>query len=129
MVRRTKVESLGAAVLFSLVLQQSCTDNPATRVLPSPYSKGSGGSTAGSGARPTGGTAGIGGSGPGTGGSSAGDAGAGGADGDPCLSQCADPTACTAEEQLLVDFCKLYAKRCPDQPADVMMELGPGTPI
>jgi pectinesterase len=35
----------------------------------------------------------------------------------------------TPEQQLMIDFCRLYAKRCPDQPADVLMERGPGEQI
>jgi pectinesterase len=120
---RRKLIRLGDALVVSLALAGACTDNQATRVIEKSPSTNAGGGTSGSGARPTGGTGGVSGTGSGTGGTD------GGTGPDACLEQCADPEACTAEEQVLVDFCRLYAKRCPDQPADVMMESGGGTPI
>lgn len=119
---RSKINSLCAAFVMSLVLAGACTDNEASRTLDQDFSASSGSSNAGSGNRPTGGTSGRGGTGGG--GSST-----GGTDGGPgpdtCLENCVDPKACTAEEQILVDFCRIYARRCPDQPADVMMERQP----
>lgn len=122
MTPRTKRGALGACFWLSLVLPAACTENPPSRVIRPPSSAaGSGGKTPNA----PGGT-----SGGGTGGS-AGSAGSGGAGPDPCLPPCDDPAGCmlTPEQQLMVDFCRIYQQRCPDQPADVMMESGPGTPI
>ena len=125
MTRRAKIKSLGAAFLFSLALGQACTDNSPSRV-PDPRGSDTGGSSTG--ARPTGGTAGSGATGgTSTGGSNPG--GAGGSDADPCLQECADPTACTPEEEIAAQICRDYALHCPDQPSDVMMPGGVGTPI
>ncbi|HEX6276357.1 MAG TPA: pectinesterase family protein [Polyangiaceae bacterium] len=129
---RAKVIRLGAAFFGAIALAAACTENPETRVIdddPSPDTGGGG--TSGSGARPTGGTS-MGGTG--TGGTST-----GGTDGGPgpdtCLENCADPDACTVEEQALVDACHRYVLRCLDQPADVMrdrddtpVEAGPVAP-
>lgn len=123
--QRSKLIRLGAAIAGSLVVAAACTSNEATRVLNPYLSTAAGTGAAGSGARPTGGSS--------TGGSSTGGSSTGGTDGglgpDPCLEQCSDPDACTVEEQILVDICRLYAKDCPDQPADVMMERQPGISI
>lgn len=160
MTGRTQSRGLGAAFLFALALQQSCTDNEPTRVLPS--EPGDAGEDAGAGARPagkggtggTGGTSGAAGKGgaggsvtagnPGSGGEagSAGNAGSdagsaglsgegGGGASDPCLPPCDDPAGCelTPVQQLELDFCRFYTPRCPDQPADVMTDPGPGDPI
>lgn len=158
MTGRIKTQTLGAALLFSLALQQSCTDNEPSRVLPDTSADAGEGS--GSGARPagkggtggsgaTGGSSGKGGttsagssgtggsapSGAGQAGSDAGNTGVGGEGGgsaiDPCLPACDDPAGCepTPEQQLMIDFCRFYTPRCPDQPADVMVDPGPGDPI
>ena len=123
--QRSKLTRLGAAIAGSLVLAAACTANEATRVL-NPYLPTDAGAPAsGAGARPTGG--------PSRGGASSGGSATGGTDAGPgpdlCLEQCADPDACTAEEQILVDICRLYAKDCPDQPPDVMMERQRGISI
>jgi pectinesterase len=62
----------------------------------------------------------------GTGGSAGSDAGV-----DPCLPPCEDPAGCmiTPEQQLMIDFCRIYQKRCPDQPTDVMRDSGSGEAI
>jgi pectinesterase len=109
---RTKVQILGTAFLVSLVLAGACTDNEPSRVFEQTFEK-----DAGAGSGPTGGTGGKGGSsGSSTGGTD------GGSVADPCLVNCVDPNACTADETLLVAACQNYAKRCLDQPADVMMD-------
>jgi pectinesterase len=109
--------------MVTFALAGACTDNQATRVIQKGLTTDAGAGMSGSGARPTGGTSGTGGTGSGTGGTD------GGPGPDTCLDRCADPAACTPEEQLVVDACRIYAKRCPDQPPDVMMEREPGTPI
>jgi len=119
---RRKLTRLGAALVVTFALAGACTDNQATRVIEKSPTTNAGGGTSGTGARPTGGTSGTGGTGSGTGGTD------GGPGPDSCLDHCADPDACTPEEQVSVDACRIYAKRCPDQPADVMMDSG-GTPI
>ena len=154
MTGRIRTQTLGVAFLVSLALQQSCTDNEPSRVLPSEPSDagedsgsaaragkgGSGGSsgTGGTGGSATAGTSGKGGSDPGSAGQAGSDAGntgvggeGGGASVDPCLPPCDDPAGCelTPEQELEVDFCRFYTPRCPDQPADVMMDPGPGDPI
>ena len=123
MTERSKNNSLCAVFVLSLVLAGACTENEPSRVEQNHSSEDSGTGNAGSGNRPTGGTSGTGGS---TGGSSGTDGGPGP---DECLENCVDPDACTLEEQVLVDFCRIYARRCPDQPADVMMERQPGEEI
>ena len=129
MIPRTKIDGFCAALLCSLVLPLACTDNLPSRVLEQRSNdtadSGSGGS-AGKGSNTGGASTG----GANTGGASTG-GGAGAPGVDPCLPECDDPAGCelTPEEQLMVDFCRLYAKHCPDQPPDVMMERGPGTPV
>lgn len=127
--------SLVALVAFGLALPlfEACTtDNEPSRVLDAYRSTDAGAGKAGKGgSNGSGGSAGS----SNTGGSSGGTAGAageGGAGGpDPCLPECDDPAGCelTPEEQILVDFCRFYARHCPDQPADVMTERGPGEQI
>jgi hypothetical protein len=152
---RIKTQTLGVALLLSLALQQSCTDNEPSRVLPDTDADadagegarsgkgGSGGSgasggTAGKGGSTSAGSSGTGGSQPGGAGQAGSDAGStgGGGEGgsagvDPCLPPCDDPAGCelTPEQQLMLDFCRFYTPRCPDQPDDVMMDPGPGDPI
>jgi pectinesterase len=119
---------MGAALLGSLVLSEACTDNSPSRVIEPRGSRDGGAGKSGSGGN--GGS-----SGSSSGGSSSGgsEAGAGGADigPDPCLPECDASAGCelTPEQQIMVDFCRLYAKYCPDQPADVMMARGPGQQI
>jgi pectinesterase len=153
--RRFKTQSLGAAFLFSLALQQSCTDNEPSRVLPATSAdagedsgstggkggtggSGASGGTSGKGGSTSAGSSGSGGTLPGGAGQAGSDAGSpsvggeGGAPGiDPCLPECDDPAGCelTPEQQLMVDFCRFYTPRCPDQPDDVLMDPGPGDPI
>ena len=123
MTSRRSLDLLGTAFFGTLVLALACTENSATRVIQEVKDAGAG--MAGSGARPTGGTGGRGGA-SGAGGNAGMDGGPGP---DACLENCADPKACTIEEQALVDVCRLYAKDCPDQPADVMMEPEDGVSI
>jgi pectinesterase len=128
-IRRKRIEILGAALLVSLALQQSCVDNSPSRFLDPPKDSDAGESSTG--ARPAGGTAG---SGPASGGSSTGGTnagGAGGSEGDPCLPDCDDPAGCelTPEEELAVQICRDYALHCPDQPSDVLTPGGNGTPV
>jgi pectinesterase len=118
---RSKLNGLCAAFVISLVLAGACTDNEPSRILEQSHSEDSGTGNAGSGNRPTGGRGGTG-------------ASSGGTDGGPgpdeCLvNNCADPDACTAEEQMAVDICRINARRCPDQPVDVLMERQPGEQI
>jgi pectinesterase len=119
----TKLTLLRAAFVTSLVLPGACTENPPSRTLAS-AGKDAGAGTGGSGARPATG---------GTGGSVGGTAGAaGGPAVDPCLPErCEGDPACVLDplEQIETDFCRIYRVRCPDQPADVMMERGEGDPI
>jgi pectinesterase len=121
---RRKLVRLGAALCGAMALAAACTENPETRIIDdSPAASTGGGGTSGSGARPTGGTS--------TGGTSTGGTSTGGTGGsgpDMCLENCADPDACTVEEQALVDACHRYVLRCLDQPADVMRERD-NTPI
>lgn len=121
---RTKLKSLGTAFLVSLVIPAACTDNEPSREEQQPVEKDAG---AGSGAR--GGTSGRGGMGGSAG--SAGSAGSGGSsDGGlppACLENCLVPNECT---ELELEFCRnIYAVRCPDQPADVLMERQPDEEI
>lgn len=121
---RTKLQTLGAACLLSLVLPAACTENPATRVFGTRRLDGGAGAAAAGRSSAAGGGAGT--AAAGTGGM---DAGPGP---DACLPErCAGAATCelTPEEQLASDFCRLYAKRCPDQPADVMTDPGAGDPI
>jgi pectinesterase len=127
--RRAKTKSLGVAFLFSLALAEACTDNSPSRL---DQLRGSDAGADGSGkggSVSTGGSSGTGATG--TGGSSAAAGGAGGSDADPCLPECDDPAGCelTPEEELAAQFCRDYALHCPDQPSDVMMPGGPGTPV
>jgi pectinesterase len=118
---RRNLSLLGALSFLSLVLAGACTDNEPTRD-PGyvPPSAGAGGSQGGRSA-----TGGTGGTGAGTGGS------AGGAVVDACLPPCDDPAGCvlTPEQQLMVDACRIYAKRCPAQPPDVMTARQPDEEI
>lgn len=118
---RSKLHTLGAACLLTLVLPAACTENPPSRVIQEGHA-----GKAGAGASGKGGAGGTGGS---TGGTAGTDAGPGP---DACLPErCAGDPACvpTPEEQLTVDICRRYEKHCPDQPADVMMERSPGEMI
>jgi len=122
---RTKLHRLRAAFFVALLVPWACTDNAPSRVLPSHPTMSGGASGAGTGGK----------SGAAAGGSSGAGAGAGGSAGEPavdaCQPACDDPNGCvlTPEEELQVDFCRLYTKRCPDQPADIMMPYGPGEPV
>ena len=116
MIQRTKIKILGTAFLVSLALAGACTDNEPSRTFEQTFEKDAG---AGSGASPSGGKGGS--AGSSTGGTD------GGPPADPCLVNCVDPNACTADETLLVAACQNYAKRCLDQPADVMMDPATGT--
>lgn len=129
MAARTKSARPWAALSCSLAILAACTDNLPSRVLDSRLLPDAGAGTAGSGGRSPG--SGGSGGGPGSGGASGGAAGAGGAASDPCLPECDDPAGCelTPEEEAMVEFCRLYARHCPDQPPDVMMERGPGNVI
>jgi pectinesterase len=136
MIRRKDSARLCAVLVSPLLLALACTDNAPSRVLEQRTSAGGSGmtGTAGKGSSNAGTSAG--GSGPSTsgtssGGADAGAAGAGGAEADPCLPACDDPAGCelTPEQQLMADFCRFYALHCPDQPADVLVPRGPGTPL
>ncbi len=127
----TKLKTLRAAFLVSLALPGACTDNAPSRDVNGGPTKDAGAGSGGTGAKPpdaSGGTA-------GTAGTTGGASGASGSDAGPsvdaCLPECNDPNGCelTPLEQAEVDFCRLYAKRCPDQPADVLMDPGPGKSV
>jgi pectinesterase len=131
-----RIARLGAALVGSLLLPLACTDNLPSRVIEQPTTAGGSGAISGAGrGSSTAGTSasgtGQGSSGSSTAGADAGAAGAGGAAPDPCLPECNDPAGCelTPERQLLLDFCRFYALHCPDQPADVLVPRGPGTPL
>ena len=136
MIPQRNIARLWAALVGSLLLPLACTDNLPSRVVEQRTLTGSSGavSTAGKGSSMAGAsTAGTGQStsGSSSGGADAGAAGAGGAAPDPCQPVCEDPAGCeiTPEQQLMADFCRFYALHCPEQPADVLVPRGPGSPL
>jgi len=137
MIRRKNSARLCAVCLSSLLLPLACTDNSPSRLLEqrtaaagSPGTAGTGGKGSSTAGTSSGGTS-PNASGANSGGADAGVAGAGGAAPDPCVPECADPAGCelTPEQQLMLDFCRFYALHCPDQPADILVPRGPGTPL
>lgn len=136
MSRGKGIARLCCALVGSLVLPLACTDNLPSRVVEQRTTTGGSGAVSTAGKSSSAAGTSSGGTGPSSSGSNAGGAdpavaGAGGAAPDPCLPECEDPAGCelTPEQQLMLDFCRFYALHCPDQPADVLVPRGPGTPL